>query len=88
MSIPETTTYTELEIFQAYEAVFTTPPGRIVLEDLKRANHLYGALVSAPGPIDPMQMAIAEGERNAVLRILAILQSKESDYVTGNGARG
>ena len=81
MSMPDATVYTTLEIFQAYEAVFTTPPGRIVLEDLKRANHLYNSLVTAPGPIDPMQMAIAEGERNAVLRILAILQSKESDYV-------
>ena len=88
MSTPDTTTYTTLEIFRSYEAVFNSPAGQVVLEDLKRANHLYGSLVTNPGPIDPMQMAIAEGERNAILRILAILQSKESDYVTGNGARG
>ena len=88
MSLPDTTTYTTVEIYRSYEAVFSTPAGLIVLEDLKRANHLYDSLITAPGPIDPMQMAIAEGERNAILRILAILQSKESDYDTGNGARG
>ena len=87
MSTPDPTVYTSAEIYRAYLATFLTPAGQVVLEDLKRACHLYSGLITAPGVIDPMQMAIAEGERNAILRVLAILQSKEEDYVTGNGAR-
>lgn len=79
----ETAVYTSLELFQSYQGVFSTAAGQIVLEDLKRAHHLYSSLVRDDGgPIDPMQMAIAEGERNVILRILAILQTKESDYAT------
>ena len=81
-AVPEISTYTDKDTFRAYQAVFKTPAGEIVLEDLKSACHFYGSLLGdASGHIDPMRMAIAEGERNAILRILAILQTKEADYV-------
>ena len=87
-NVPEVSTYTNVQTFRAYQAAFMTPAGEIVLEDLKRAGHMYGSLID-PGDrqIDPMRMAIAEGERNMVLRILAILQSKENDYVPRCDAR-
>lgn len=87
--IPGTDVFTSAQVFRAYQAVFMTPAGEIVLEDLKKAGHMYGSLID-PGDrqIDPMRMAIAEGERNMILRILAILQSKEDDYVPRRDARG
>lgn len=87
--IPDTNVFTSSQVFRAYQAVFMTPAGEIVLEDLKKAGHMYGSLID-PGDrqIDPMRMAIAEGERNMILRILAILQSKEDDYVPRHDARG
>ena len=76
----------KIHTLRAYQAVFNNEAGAQVLEDLKRAHYVNGPLVSAPGPLDPMRLAMAEGERNVVLRIMAILQTKESDYVTRNGA--
>ena len=88
-SVPEANIFTSAQVFRAYQAAFMTPAGEIVLEDLKKAGHMYGSLID-PGDrqIDPMRMAIAEGERNMILRILAILQSKEDDYVPRHDARG
>lgn len=87
--VPEVTTYTSEQVFKAYQAVFNSPAGDIVLEDIKHAGHMYGSLLGpSTQQIDPMRMAIAEGERNMVLRILAILQSKEEDYVRQSDARG
>ena len=87
-SVPEANIFTSAQVFRAYQAAFMTPAGEIVLEDLKKAGHMYGSLID-PGDrqIDPMRMAIAEGERNMILRILAILQSKEDDYVPRHDAR-
>ena len=71
---------------RAYQAVFKNEAGRIVLDDMKQAHYVEGPLVHGTGPIDPIRMAMAEGERNAVLRIMAILETKESDYGHRNDA--
>ena len=87
-AVPGTNVYTSAQVFRAYQAVFLSPTGEIVLEDLKKAGHMYGSLIDpSDRQIDPMRMAIAEGERNMILRILAILQSKEDDYVPRCDAR-
>ena len=66
---------------RAYEAVFTSEPGMLVLQDLKEACHFFSPTISTVGfphgQVDPLRMAIAEGERNVILRILSILEKKE-----------
>lgn len=59
-----------------YRKVFQdSPHGKAILEDMKKAHHFYSS--TAPVPFDPYMMAICEGERNVILRILTILESKE-----------
>lgn len=79
-------TYTSLDKLRAYQAIFKNEAGSIVLDDLKQAHYIEGPLVHGTGPIDPIRMAMAEGERNVVLRIMAILETKESDYGRRNDA--
>lgn len=76
--------FSQVDRFRAYKAVFMSEAGSIVLDDLKQAHYVNGPLVKATGPIDPYRVAMAEGERNAILRIMAILETKESDYVPRN----
>lgn len=68
--------------WQMYQQVFLSEPGKEVLEDLKKAHHFLSSTAVRFGyePLDPLAMAIAEGERNVILRIMAILESKEEDY--------
>lgn len=75
-----------LQVHRAYKALFLNEAGELVLKDLQHAHNIYGPLVAHEGPIDPMRLAMAEGERNVILRIMAILETKESDYVPRNGA--
>lgn len=77
------------DIFRAYTAVFKTPQGEVVLEDMKVNANFYSTTIAPlpTGQLDPIQMAVAEGERNAVLRILRILETKEEDYVSSSAHR-
>ncbi len=65
--------------WQMYQQVFLSEPGK---EVLKKAHHFLSSTAVRFGyePLDPLAMAIAEGERNVILRIMAILESKEEDY--------
>ena len=65
-------TYDKQQILNAYKAIFNTNDGEIVLEDLKRAHYYYTS--TATQPLDALNMAMAEGERNTVLRILTLLE--------------
>lgn len=69
------------EIYNAYMAVFDSPAGEIVLEDLKRANFFYNSLFSQV----PGETILREGMRNAVLRILTILDSHPDQFKTDTG---
>ena len=72
----------QVRLLHMYQSSFASPAGRDVLEDMKRAHNFYSPTVRAnfSGQVDPLAMAIAEGERNVILRIIAILESKEGDY--------
>lgn len=74
--------YTDAQINEAYRKIFETSYGELVLEDLKKAHHWHSSTVTvgANGQIDPLAMAFAEGERNTILRILTILQTKDEVY--------
>lgn len=53
-----------------YRAVFETEPGKRVLDDLCHVHHMKDSTFS----INALEMAQMEGERNVVLRIIAILE--------------
>ena len=52
-----------------YQSVFGTPEGQEVLQDLMHVHYIMKPTFN----IDPTTTAHREGERNAVLRILSIL---------------
>lgn len=54
----------------SYQAVFSSAEGEKVLFDLMRTHHIIGTTFSK----DPHEMALKEGERNVVLRILSIMK--------------
>ena len=54
----------------SYQALFSSDDGQKVLWDLMHNHHMIGSTFSK----DPYEMALKEGERNVVLRILQILK--------------
>lgn len=54
----------------SYQAIFNTPDGQKVLWDMMSNHHMIGSTFSK----DTHEMALKEGERNVVLRILQILK--------------
>jgi hypothetical protein len=53
-----------------YQTVFNTPEGQKVLWDMMSNHHMIGSTFSK----DTHEMALKEGERNVVLRIMQILK--------------
>ena len=67
----------ELEDLQRiYRQVFSTEDGAKVLEDLK-ARFGFQQTTHVPG--DPYESAFFEGQRNAVLLILRMMEPKRKD---------
>lgn len=64
--------HTAEEVWQAYQNVFSSDEGQIVLEDLEKAHYFHRSTVD---PV-PHLMAEHEGERNVVLRIHTILRTQ------------
>ena len=68
----------ESAVLQSYKRVFGTPDGQVVMRDMMAAHHFESSTLRAAGnPIDPLMLAVAEGERNVVLRIITFLNTKE-----------
>lgn len=55
------------EVHRAYKRLFATEDGKLVLNDL-----MYAHFIQGPLPLDNLQYA--EGQRNVVLRILALAE--------------
>lgn len=53
-----------------YQFVFNSEEGKKVLYDMMKTHYVIGSTFSK----DPYEMALKEGERNTVLRILSILK--------------
>ena len=66
----------ESEVIQSYKRVFGSVDGQIVLRDLSYFCHYNATTMPFGSPIDPIALAMAEGERNVCLRILTFLQIK------------
>ena len=65
----------EIEDLQRiYRATFTTDDGEKVLDDLKKRLGLYKS-THVPG--DPHESAFYEGQRNAILLILRMLEERK-----------
>lgn len=62
--------YTAVQRVQKYQAVFGTADGQWVLGDLMAAHGML-----QPHPQKPEEMALKEGERLVVLRILTMLKT-------------
>lgn len=56
-----------------YQSIFRSPDGKKVLEDLCMSHHMRTSTFSK----DPMEMAMQEGERNVVLRIMAFVDTDD-----------
>lgn len=67
----------DIQVLRAYKRLFDTEDGKMVLEDLQNAHHIFKPMVG-PGPVDPMHLAMCEGARNVILRIMAIQESREN----------
>lgn len=59
----------QLERIRRYQTVFSSPDGKWVLDDLIKVHHILGPLPDR----HPGEIHRAEGERNAILRIMSIL---------------
>ena len=57
-------------VISAYKNVFSSPEGKIVLEDLERIHHVHSTIFN---PNVENSIYFAEGERNVVLRIKALM---------------
>ena len=62
------------DLQRIYRAVFTTDDGAKVLDDLKKRFGLYNS-THVPG--DPHESAFYEGQRNAMLIILRMLEERK-----------
>jgi hypothetical protein len=56
---------------EAYHRIFSSPDGKIVLHDMMKTHYV---LSTTHVNNDPISTAHNEGERNAVIRILAVLK--------------
>lgn len=67
----------ESERVRAYQSVFGSALGERVLWDIAKSCRLVGPTTPQDG--NAILMAVNEGTRNAVLRILAVLDQNPSD---------
>lgn len=60
----------QAEVIRAYNRLFNTTDGKLVLEDLKRAHWINRPTFD----VNTNLMSVREGERNVVLRIMALVE--------------
>jgi len=71
---------------EAYKHVFSTEDGKLMWGDMCKAHHMHSStFVETPGPHDPLELARREGERNVLLRIMAICQEPFNVEGENNG---
>lgn len=75
----------QLAVYSAYWQLFFGPQGDIVMRDLENAHHFNSTTLKG-SPLDPLDMARCEGERNVILRIKTILEMRQNyDPINGAG---
>lgn len=66
----------ETQLSHAWKAVWQTPEGRLAISELLIATNVYSEIVAT----DPVQLALAVGERNMGARIARLLELKPEAY--------
>lgn len=61
------------DVIGAYNRLFSSHDGKIVLQDLMQQHNVLKPIFDA----DPQKMALNEGGRNAILRIMKFLSIEE-----------
>lgn len=61
-----------------YKSVFNSSEGKQVLFDLMKGNFVLGTTFV---PKDPYEMALREGQRYSIIKILAILEIDPEQFV-------
>lgn len=61
---------------KAYQDLFNTDLGSRVLNDMMRAHGMM-----SPHPVNPQEMALKEGERLVILRILTFLKINPRELI-------
>lgn len=75
----------QVQILKDYQSTFGSIEGKKILYHLMQMNHVLGSCMVAG---DPYQSAFKEGERNVILKILAILKqdpAKILEQIEQNG---
>jgi len=66
----------ETALSSAWKAVWNTPEGRLAISELLLATNVYSEIMAT----DPVQLALAVGERNMGARIARLIELKPEAY--------
>lgn len=66
-----------IKLVQDYRELFDTERGKRVIADLMKNHYVLDSTFDP----NPQELALAEGERNVVLRILSLLQESPLDLM-------
>jgi len=64
------------EVVSAYQRMFDSPEGQIVLHDMMKAFNFFGTSASQ----DPYETHFNEGQRSVILTILGVLKTDSEKY--------
>lgn len=77
-SLPTQEGYTPMDRYRDFKKVFGNVEGKRVLRELLSWGRVFRAPVLGK-PIDPLAMAVALGERNIALKLLATVHTEPVD---------
>lgn len=79
-SLPSAEGYTPMDRYRDFKKVFSTDEGKKVLREILAWGRMFRSPVLGK-PIDPYAMAIAFGERNIALKLLATINDEPKEQV-------
>ena len=77
-ALPSQEGYSPVERYQDFRKVFGTDEGKRVLREILAWGRMFRAPVLGK-PIDPYAMAVAFGERNIALKLMATVHTEPPD---------
>ena len=77
-ALPSQEGYSPVERYQDFRKVFGTDEGKRVLREILAWGRMFRAPVLGK-PIDPYAMAVAFGERNMALKLMATVHTEPPD---------
>ena len=77
-ALPSQEGYSPVERYRDFRKVFSTDEGKRVLREILSWGRLFRAPILGK-PIDPYAMAVAFGERNLALKLMATVYTQPTD---------